>query len=100
MKEESVALNCNSVGGEAEPSTMGRAGLTFRPPMVVVRSIGGGGIYETILNCCIYLQLLTAYLRTISSGYLAHRHDGLIFDFDFRGRAAGEGGKKRAEKMS
>lgn len=52
MKEESVALNCNSVGGEAEPSTMGRAGLTLRPPMVVVRSIGGG-IYDTILNCCI-----------------------------------------------
>ena len=42
MKEESVALNCNSFGGDAEPSTMGRAGLTLRPPMVAVRSIGGG----------------------------------------------------------
>ena len=41
MKEESVALNCNSVGGEADPSTMGRAGLTLRPPMVALRSIGG-----------------------------------------------------------
>lgn len=37
-----MALNCNSMGGEAEPSTIGRAGVTLRPPMVAVRSIGGG----------------------------------------------------------
>ncbi len=66
MKEESVALNCNSVGGEAEPSTMGRAGLTLRPPMVVVRSIGGGIFYDTILNCCINYNCMTAVLAKIS----------------------------------
>lgn len=37
-----MELNCNSLGGEAEPSTMGRAGVTLRPPMVAVRSMGGG----------------------------------------------------------
>jgi len=42
MKEEREALNFNSFGGEEEPSTMGRAGVTLRPPMVAVRSIGGG----------------------------------------------------------
>lgn len=30
------------MGEEADPSTMGRAGVTLRPPMVVLRSIGGG----------------------------------------------------------
>ncbi len=42
INEERVALNCNSVGEEADPSTIGRAGVTLRPPMVVLRSIGGG----------------------------------------------------------
>jgi len=37
-----VELNWSSLGGEAEPSTIGRAGVTLRPPMVAVRSIGGG----------------------------------------------------------
>lgn len=30
------------MGEEADPSTIGRAGVTLRPPMVVLRSIGGG----------------------------------------------------------
>ena len=32
-----MALNCSSVGGEGEESTVGRAGVTVRPPIVAVR---------------------------------------------------------------
>ncbi len=46
-----MALNCNSLGGEAEPSTMGRAGVTLRPPIVAVRSIGGGIVVDYLLVC-------------------------------------------------
>jgi len=50
MKEEREALNFNSFGGEEEPSTMGRAGVTLRPPMVAVRSIGGGIELDVLLG--------------------------------------------------
>lgn len=55
MKEESEALNFSSLGGEVEPSTIGRAGLTLRPPMVAVRSIDGGGIvgYGNVVCCLV-----------------------------------------------
>lgn len=54
------------MGEEADPSTIGRAGVTLRPPMVVLRSIGGGidmvgddvFDFEDFLGAGILIQLL------------------------------------------
>ena len=57
------------MGEEADPSTMGRAGVTLRPPMVVLRSIGGGidmvGDFFEVFAKSVGADILSPY-RTMS----------------------------------